>query len=298
MAALLTAGVLMFILRIGPADALINLPPTAWSYYVNQPDTTAGQNALVSIGCNQAAGNKSSKTNSMVVLDFGGLYNDSGYQQETNNTILAPSQVEQLAEDFIAGYAYCGSGGYTSWLLVGTNNSIALDYAKGQQFANTVDTVHNWNTFSTVIVEGANDIEDWGGSATTTQAYNWYNGYSSVSSLNYADYGSANGCPTNTSDTCEYGWTQGDYYNLSWGLTLAYPLPEIYYNVPPGSPVNAEQWANISVYGQGVHGNLEPCGPMDEHDLAPNSLTASQAWPDLGFFFPNIQFSVEIHRTP
>ena len=56
---------------------------------------------MYQLGCNQATSNNTSNYNSMVILDFGGIVNDSGYQQEVfSGTVLQPIQVTELDRVF------------------------------------------------------------------------------------------------------------------------------------------------------------------------------------------------------
>ncbi len=70
-------------------------------------------------------------------------------------------------------------------------------------------------------------------------------------------------------------------YAVSYEILAAEVAPEIYYNRPPESPVNAEQWAEIAAYaithlGSPMH--LE--GPLDE-DGYDESNDSTQAWNQL-----------------
>lgn len=131
---------------------------------------------------------------------------------------------------------------------------------------------------------------------------NWVQGFASVSGYDYLDFGSADGCPTNSSNNgpCNNGWNQYDVWYVSWGAPPAFPTPEIYYSAL------AQQWAMISLYGaqhQGSYGTVYMQGPWDEYDLDNSTLTASQAWTDLWTDLNNnsatkqsMLYSLEIHN--
>lgn len=82
------------------------------------------------------------------------------------------------------------------------------------------------------------------GFGSASAARDWASGYSNEStSALYDDYGSADGCPTSGTATCNNGWTVADEYYLAWGARAAVATPEIYVY-----PMEL-QWANISLYG-------------------------------------------------
>jgi hypothetical protein len=293
---LLGAGLL---LAPAPQASAAAQPPTDWSFYVETTNT----NTLYQLGCNQVKYDESVHYNSFVILDFGGLYDDSGDQELITNTVISPTEVWYLATYFAAGYTNCRANNttYVS-LAVGTNNSIPLDYNKGSSFASTVTSISGWNNTYEYHVDtwGALDLETWGTySVTSGQAYNWYSGYSAHGGPSYINYGSADGCPSaGIGPACSYNWNQGDYYNLSWLEPLAWSVPEIYYQV------NSEQWYWIGDDGSGQsRGWIEPWAPLDQNDLSPGSNTSAQAWNDLQYFFCQVNacgimyFSMEMHNS-
>lgn len=273
-----------------PASATVK-PPTYWSFYVEDPLTSAGVSHMFTLGCNQARSQNAFHTNSLTVLDFGGMINGAGVQETINGILLSQGAVETLAEWFGNGYKACAPS-FLNILAIGTNNSITLTEAEGAAFGRTVTNVHNWMAaFSPhETAMGANDIESWSGSEAPASSYNWYAGYASTTPYDYADYGSADGCPLNYSGHCAFGWGQGDYYNLSWREPLATPLPEVYVGG------QAAQWFYISGYGAPFHGQIKPWGPLDEFDLDTRTNTPNLAWSALNRFFPAISYSMEIHK--
>jgi len=120
---------------------------------------------------------------------------------------------------------------------------------------------------------GASDIElDWN---TPTNSRAWADGYASASSgISYFNYGDANGCPTTGTGNCvapHHTWTMEDVWYVSWGNSAKpLPVPEIYYNAPPGPPTHAQRWANLAT--------LHSTNPM----FIPGALTQWQACRDPG----------------
>ena len=267
--------------------------PVNWSFY-EYGSSNANMHTL---GCNQAQYDNGVGHNSFVILDFGAMYDSAGDQINFSGQVQTPAKVGQLGENFALGYTDCGPR-FRVTIAIGTNNSRQLTYAEGQAFANTVNVIRTWvnGNASHVAVWGANDIESWGGGGISpTQTYNWYNGYAASNGPTYVNFGSADGCPQNTSGSCSYGWGQGDYYNLSWRETLAFAAPEIY--VYPNNPVQALQWAYISSYGAPFAGQISPMGPLDENDLDPSTNSPTAAWNQLQFFLSGSVYSMEMHTT-
>jgi hypothetical protein len=299
---LLLAGMLASFgfLMLPSTSASAAQPVTDWSFY----EYGNSWNNMYNLGCNQVRYDDANNYSSFVILDFGGLYDDSGDQENLGGTVLSAYRVYQLATAFADGYTSChGSQNVWDSLAVGTNNSLQLDYNKGVAFANTVKDVGSWiNSYAhNMVIWGGNDIESWGNPGLTpTNTYNWYNGWSANGGPGFVNYGSADGCPTGGfGPNCSYGWQQGDYYNLSWYFSGAYSVPEIYTT----NSAQAEQWYWIGKYGSPFHGMINPWGPLDDYDLDPGSNTAAQAWNQLSWFFCPAGgcgfefYSFEIHTT-
>lgn len=299
-AALVAASIFTAPLLASPAYAATAQPPTDWSFYVEVGDNSTGASKMDTLGCNQAHFDTSVASSSLVILDFGALnIAGSGDQLTINGIENTPTAIETLAEWFINGYKGC-SPTQSVTLAVGTNNSITLGAPKGTAFADTVMSIARFassNANGHVGVWGANDIETFydpttGSYATPAQTYGSYQGYSGQGGPLYVDYGSADGCPLNLSGPCSYGWTQGTYYNLSWGYSLALAAPEIY--VYP----QAQQWHYISQFGSGTSsGPMSPEGPLDEYDLNSSTYTSGQAWNELSTYFPSMPYSLEMHAA-
>jgi len=86
---------------------------------------------------------------------------------------------------------------------------------------------------------GGSDMEASWNSVSATRA--WTDGYNSADNWRYVNYGSADGCPTSGSGSCNNGWSQGDVRYVSYGSPPAWPMPEIYRT----DGVHASQWDNI-----------------------------------------------------
>jgi len=281
------------------------MPPTNWSYYI----TTTDPNVAYSLGCNQGTfdASQSPPTNSLVVLDFGGQLGDGSGTLMINGLDASNAQIEAVAEAFGHGYWYCTGHDLTSKLslALGTNNSyFDVSWSGGTTWAQNVQAVVAYNQAngynSQVITDGGNDIEpDWD---TTVDSEAWVNGFAATSSTFSVDYGSADGCPTDSSANapCSNGWTQYDVWYVSWGATSAQALPEIY------SSTDAQQWAMLSLYGaeyRGSTGKISFMGPVDTYPSWNTSNTPLQAWQQLwsdlnrtAATAENMPFSAEMHN--
>jgi len=261
-----------------PALAVEEKPPTDWSFYITTPDTNTAYN----LGCNQGAfdASFSPPANSLVVLDFGGQLPDGSGTLLIDGIRVSNGDIEAAAEAFSAGYWVC-TGSDTSSVLslsIGTNNSYYdVSSSGGQTWANVIADIiasNQANGYDAQIsVGGGNDIEPSWDTAANTEA--WVNGYSSINPAWYANYGSADGCPTGSASNgaCNNGWRQFDVWWVSWGALPAYPLPEIYFQA------NANQWTMISLYGATYQGSkMGFLGPLDENDLDASTFTSAQSW--------------------
>jgi hypothetical protein len=269
----------------GPAPVVPGVPPTDPGYYVTTTDPSVAYN----LGCarGQADANLSPPANSLVVLDFGGQMGDINTTLLVNDQVTASaSQITAIAEAFASGYWLCtGPGDPTSvlTLVLGTNNSLyGVDWTGGTAWGQLIASVAAQNQTngynSQVVIAGGNDMEpDWD-SAPDTEA--WVNGYAAATTAPLFNYGSADGCPTDSAATasCSNGWTQYDVWYVSWGALPAHALPEIY------DSVNAGQWAMVGLYAsqsQPGSGELLFSGPLDTYPLWNPSNTAAEAWAQL-----------------
>jgi hypothetical protein len=203
----------------------------------------------------------------IVILDFAGQDSQNGQMGTTNwaNKFHADADIESAAEGYVKGYydaqIMLGPPYNSIDVGIGTNSSgPVVTYAGGLDWAGVVNTVATWvmnNTNPNVLllpIVGADDIEPGnpaGGWKPPAAVEQWAAGFSSSpAGLNYFDFGSADGCPTHGTGQgppgpCNWGWTQNDIYQVSWLVSTALPLPEIYTT----DHSNAQQWQQISLYG-------------------------------------------------
>ena len=279
-------------------------PLTDWSFYMVNPNNgtntwdASNPNSAYSLGFNQGQFDAQHNVSSMVILDFGyqawdnvdGIWNGA-YQSWNANcgqgTYFGDADVQAIAEAFAEGYwDGVGYGDDTTVLTLGmgTNNyncGVDMNYAGGQTWAGYVNTVNSWvssNGFkSQVTIWGADDMENGSGWAGPTATQDWISGYDATTSLGYLDFGSADGCPTNTDNngSCSNGWNQYDEWYASWGTAQAFATPEIYYDSL------AQQWYEISAYGYQYQNGEDVLfyGPLTAY-RCDAGLTPTQAWDD------------------
>lgn len=266
-------------------------PPTDPSFYITTTDPSVAYN----LGCRQglADASFSPPASSLVVLDFGGQLSNGSGTLLVNSVEASNLQIEAIAEAFSHGYWYCTGTDLTSVLslVIGTNNSYYdVNASGGNTWAQVVAAVaasnHARGYDAQVVADGGNDIEP--GWAYVWDSEDWMNGYAAVAPAFSVNYGSADGCPTNSSANaaCGNGWTQDDVWYVSWGAGPARALPEIY------ASVNAGQWAMIGLEGVEIHGSggkIFFSGPLDTYPLWTASNTADQAWD---------QFWTDLNRNP
>jgi hypothetical protein len=249
-------------------------PPTDTTYYV----MTTKPATFYQYGYNQGAADAANgNANSVVVLDFGGQQsNDSGtIKPKTSNVFYSWATVENLAEEFAAGYWLgTGYGDPTSVLElgIGTNNSAYnVSSTGGAKFASAVNVVRNWlinsGYASQISIWGANDIEP--GYDTYAPTASWISGWTSTTVESLLDFGSADGCPqtTHTNGGCNNGWNQNDIWNVSWGDPPSFAAPEIYVQG------QANEWGQIRYWK-----SMEFQGPLDEYPLDTSTFKSTAAW--------------------
>ncbi len=246
-------------------------PYETWSRYVG------GTTDLYQMGYDQGCSSdqqrgSNSSLYQIAILNFGdptigssgafGATDKAGFHY-IGNTGLTNS-IEWSAVRYMLGFwdgTVVASGSFMT-VMVGTNNhkydqygndnGAPVNYAHGQAWARMVRDLQNWISnfgFGTQLaVEAADDMEtSW---AYYSQTLDWANGFSSVGG-EYYDYGDAGGCPAYSSGNCNagplnggnMGWSTANEYTISWALTPAYAVPEIYI------PIQAQQWYQISLWG-------------------------------------------------
>jgi hypothetical protein len=182
----------------------------------------------------------------------------------------------------------------------------------GERWADVVNEVNNWiangvcymsgqavrcNRRYRLAAVGAIDIEAWGLKAVRPPcpsdlrradpkgAREWVDAYMQNTFHRYYDFGTCENCgicgvnpfalPSAgkpEGEPSQPEWTLEDYWQLSWGLRSAYPMPEIYLRDDPSrgwKPHNACQWQHLSLYGIQeysrkiyFHGSLTQCGDV------------------------------------
>ena len=270
-------------------------PHVSQSIYVTTTSTSTAYNQGYSQG--HADATVYPYENSEVILDFGGMNAaNTGTIFITNNGSGATyAQIRAYAEQYALGY-YTGASQNRDVksvlsLAISTNNSAyQVDQAGGATWANSVvDPVQTWVTNQglgyQVSPEAGNDMEpSYHGPADTIA---WVTGYQNAAGTAndfVLNYGSADGCSwTSYNNTnCNNGWTQGDVYKVSWGLTSAYAMPEIYYDPSCSvSGVMARQWTLISRFGHynRPNGAIIFDGPLTQSNgSGGGGCTSLQAW--------------------
>lgn len=225
--------------------AAATAPPATYSHYMKTTDI----GVLDALGCDEGAGRLSGVT----VLDFGQpAY--SGGKYGTNifgsNTFRSIAQIEAAARSWLTGWYRCSPSTPRIVLAVGTSNYRgSTTYGHGRAWAGMINNLVAWLGQRGYAwqedVAGASDMElSWNTPAATRA---WANGYGSIDTRAYYDFGDAAGCPPYGS--CNNGWRQEDVWYVSWGQPAAWPLPEIY--TTNGSM--ASQWYRMSLYAYANH---------------------------------------------
>jgi hypothetical protein len=263
----------------------------------------------VVLGCNQAHYDDSVHHNSLVYLHFG-AQNSATQVYLVINQYINLTAVEGIAESFMDGYRFCTNGTEFLTLSLAVNNDgSAVGTATGNAWGNVVTTVFNYLVAkgygNYMEVEGGCDCESWSGPhATGSVAMTWLQGFNATNpnSLLFFNWGSADGCPP--SGTCLNGWSQDDYYYISWEYSIAEAGgPQIYST----SCAEANQWQQISLWGVLHHstGRIPFQSAQDEYDRNSGTNTATQAYNCLLFALnsdsrtsvSDLSYSVEIHNA-
>ncbi len=246
------------------------LHPQTTSRYMKTVDGITHFN----LGCAQT------QQSGLLILDYGQpSYNGTDYGTifpGTKSPFIPISDIEYAVKLFLNGYYTCGGRGFLT-VAVGTNNfgskvSPEHGQAWGQMMVRLNAYISNpgADLRDRLAVVGASDIEVGWNPPGLSRA--WVDAYASTSQgIRYYNYGDAQGCPTTGTGPCDLGWTQEDIWYVSWGSAAnPLPVPEIYFNAPPGPPSNARQWVTLAA----LHGGA----PM----FIPGVLTQWQACQDPG----------------
>src|SRR5450759_1560872 len=249
-------------------------PAATVSRYEKTVDTTTVGNQ----GC-AAAG-----TTGAMILNFGQPWYQGGTYGTWNwsNQFFSIAQIQGAMKAWLSQYYLCG--GTDVKLAIGTSNNFGYTgSAHASAWATMVNAINAWiasppSWLNVEQARGAIDAEVEWSSASVTEP--WAQEYASIYSCTnscsyYYDEGDAGGCPPAGSH-CNGGWTQHDVYYMAWASPPAYPFPEIYWNPPPGGPINAQQWQAINALYP-----MSFLGVLTEHAADGNSNTPAQGWQQL-----------------
>jgi hypothetical protein len=236
-------------------------------YVRNLTATQSDATVMQSEGCADAQSNNAARALHVQLLHIGGqnmIGGTYGVQLSAVSQTLTDAQLVTAVNGYVDGYASCRTNTDPVYIVVATNNDGDLrDSAAGKDWAdNVIDKVAAHAAGAAgLVVAGANDIEpDFFG--TEAEAEAWTTGFVANTSAPYLFTGAASGCSsTAVAGTCNWGWTQRNFYNLAHGLspTRILALPQIYYTV------NAAQWKYISLAGASGPDRISFVGALSEY---------------------------------
>jgi len=257
-------------------------------YVRNLTGTSADASTMHDEGCTDAQA-AATGIQHLVLLDIGGQYTVggvSGVKLSAINTPLTDTQLVTALQGYVDGYVSCRSGTDPITVAIATNNDGDLRTGPaGTDWADHVVEPVAANVAGAVgvTVAGANDIEP-GFTGLESEAEAWTRAFLAATSAPYVFVGAASGCPTGSvGGTCEFGWTQRNFYNLAHGIapTRILALPQVYYQP------NAAQWRYISQAGASGPDRIGFIGSLSEYAACQTSgsgcdltglLTAPQSW--------------------
>lgn len=264
-------------------------------------------------GCARATGPAG-----VVILAFGAPAYDYTYVRGTvelaSGSYRKMADIEARVKSFALGVYSCKNASTNIALVVGTSNYNSSGWVQsghGSSWAAMVKSVQTYIETSPswapwVNAYGGSDLEPGFGSVTATS--DWFSGYTGYTGARRVyNFGSADGCPqsytlsggvyitgqTSTAGSCNNGWTQEDVYYMSWGHTLAYSIPEIYYNLQAGEVFSrqAVQWERIVRYAylkysrsmaiSGVLVQNQACSEVYDPDCPVLDNTPTQGYDEL-----------------
>lgn len=229
--------------------------------------STVATGTLWNLGCAEAQAGR----RGVVILSFGqpqlanpatGEFGTFLFDYQTTVTL---TQIKNAALNYAYGYWNCRGGVSEPDLVlaVPTNNyagSVStVNYAHGAAWAQAVTAINNQlhllNYDSVITAVGASDMETdvCCGWANATQTRQWIDGYASMATVPYYDYGNANGCPEEDFGSADVAcqeasgtvyWRASDVWYKSWHNAWAWPIPEVYSR----DGRLAAQWQAISVF--------------------------------------------------
>lgn len=282
-------------LRIQSASAAPTAPTFSKSYYMGTINTTTHYDLGYAIGQNHLG--RSGTQNEVIILDYGGQNSAGTGATLRGQPDATYAQVRDAVVQVARGY-WIGTGSDTGSrlrIIVGTNNSAyQVNATGGEEWAEMINDIGaNLGSYaSQVYLHGGNDMEiDF---ATATDTRNWADGYDSVDSYSYYNYGDAAGCTTSTtySGTSDLNcsaavntWKMSDIFYVSWGVPASRVLPQIYFESM------AKQWKNLKKYGavsessqMYIAGTLTQDGACDTNPsdpTCPGTYSPSAAWAEL-----------------
>ena len=213
---------------------------------------------------------------SLVILDFGrpAFRNGEPGSILFSNRFAGRGAILTAVEQFARGYYYCTGQDFDSHLrlAVGTSNygpEVSFDHGLGWAELATIaqERIETAGYSSQVDVVGATDMElDWNGPKVTRS---WVDGYASVGTRIFYNYGTAEGCPPygRCGTAAHPEWTVDDVWYINWGVAPAWPVPEIYLT----NGGNARQWQQLSRYSAVEYGQ-----PFDFHGVLTQHTACQQ----------------------
>jgi len=182
-------------------------PESTWSRYMHTVDPGRTHHLGCELGRRVHHGHE--RADSLVVLAYGSPMHRHGRWGASLFGHFANSRkIGAAAVAFGRGYAAClrGTRAHLTVAIGTSNYGSGVTNRHGRTWASMVNranhTLHNWGLADVVTVAGGNDIEPgWSGPEATRH---WINGYKSVTSTPYYNFGGAADCPP-------IGFCQGDW---------------------------------------------------------------------------------------
>ena len=234
----------------------VTVPAYTVSRYMSTVNTTTLYNEGYAQG--QAALNRAGSEGDIVFLDFGRPYKFTSGAYGSgifNNSYVTTTQIAAAVENYAKGWYFGTGSDLNSYLVVaaGTNNyGSGLSAGHGVAWGSMVNSINSWiqnNGYSSqVSAASGSDIELAWSTPASAEAWLGSSGYGSTAKWANYNYGDCQGCPPYSG--MPNGWTQYHVWYVSWGLTFAYAVPEIYAT----NGANANEWQRISLYGYQYHG--------------------------------------------
>lgn len=259
LAKLASAGLLASAFAVGmsqPAAAAV-WPGAVSSWYMDSVDPAVLFDMGCSLGTARAGGSK--PQDALVILAYGqpqlrnGSYGTYAFQGRGFVTI---AQIRAAVIEYAHGFWQCTGANLKAHVRIAVGTSNFANWSKdagltdaeltafGKAWATLVNNLNNDITAKgyqrQADVVGAADIElGWGDYASSKR---WADAYATVNSWPYYDFGDAAGCPP--AGSCA-PWTQDQVYNVAWGFSPAWAVPQIYLE----NGVQADQWQRVSKRG-------------------------------------------------